>query len=304
MCARREMTNLSPLCKRVWQKKKSHLRAAFQASQNPPRIAPLSLCDPRAPVTRPRPLGRRPRPLGVHLAPPPIRPRLAIARAVCARSFPPLPTRRAEACVHDESTRSVWRPKRVIRQPLPRPRPTGERCGLADCVLTRHQHPRPSRKRMRAVRARKAQSLAQPDRRGRRIAESPAGDAKRCASARLLCTHGNPPSNHAATPPNQVVWPLRHAAAQGRIDPPSGGPRASGDGADRVCGARESTRERVAWGADTTHPPSPTPTRSPHPPCVQGLLCVLLRGSTLPPWTRPHPSAILHPMSKVSSVLL
>ena len=193
-----------------------------------------SLCDPRAPVTLPRPLESRPRPLGVHLAPPPIRPRLAIARAVCARSFPPLPTRRAEACVHDESTRSVWRPKRAIRQPLPRPRPTGERCGLADCVLTRHQHPRPSRKRMRAVRARKAQSLAQPDRRGRRIAESPAGDAKGVRARACSAPTETPRRTHAATPPNQAVWPLRPGAAQGRTDPPSGGPRASGDGADCV----------------------------------------------------------------------
>ena len=138
-----------------------------------------SLCDPRAPVTRPRPLESRPRPLGVHLAPPPIRPRLAIARAVCARSFPPL-------CQHAAPERA--RREHALRVAAQACDPaasspstsvhTGERCGLADCVLTRHQHPRPSRKRMRAVRARKAQSLAQPDRRGRRIAESPAGDAK------------------------------------------------------------------------------------------------------------------------------
>ena len=157
-----------------------------------------SLCDPRAPVTRPRPLESRPRPLGVHLAPPPIRPRLAIARAVCARSFPPLPTRRAEACVHDESTRSVWRPKRVIRQPLPRPRPTGERCGLADCVLTRHQHPRPSRKRMRAVGARKAQALRNQTVEGAGSPNLPPATRKACERA---------PALHPRKPP---VEPRRH----------------------------------------------------------------------------------------------
>ena len=52
VCARAEkLQNLSPLCKRVWQQKKSHLRAAFQASQNPPRIAPLRL----SPIERTRP---------------------------------------------------------------------------------------------------------------------------------------------------------------------------------------------------------------------------------------------------------
>ena len=90
----------------------------------------------------------------------------------------------------------------------------------------------PAQADARMVRTRRRATPAQPDRRGRRVAGSPVGDAKCVPSAPALHPRKTPRRNHAAQTPTQVVWPWGPAQ---RIDPPSGSPRASDDGADRVC---------------------------------------------------------------------
>ena len=114
----------------------------------------------------------------------------------------------------------------VIRQPLPS---TEERCRHVTSVLTRHQHPRPSRKRMRAWCAQAQawpahQTVEAPDRRlSRRRRE-------RCAEG-LLCTHGK---THVETTPPKPLTRWCGRGARRSASTLRAGPSASGDGADRV----------------------------------------------------------------------
>ena len=125
-----------------------------------------------------------------------------------------------------------------------------------------------------------------PDRRGAGSPALPSATRKACR-ARLLGTHGNPPSNHAAQPLTRWCGPeARRSAGPSERGP---APRAM---ERTACVAVGSRRESVAWGGHTH--PSPTLTL-PHPPCPRSPLGFSKRVHPLPPWTRPDPSAVFTP---------